>query len=181
MTEQLETPRLLLRKAREGGLDAVFRNVWSDEALAATMLWQPTLDRDGAVDRLRRTAAYQAQYPAFFVALRDTDEVIGFAGVREAESGVYEESGIAIARAHQKKGYGREVLDALLRLVLRELGGEAFRYGCFSDNLPSRKLCLSAGFRYESTEEITRPWDEAVFSVDFFRLTRADYQGENEQ
>jgi hypothetical protein len=46
------------------------------------------------VERLKRTMVYQSQHPAFFVCLKETDEPVGFAGMREEEPGVYEETGI---------------------------------------------------------------------------------------
>ena len=85
--DRIETKNLVLRKAKESDLDAIYRNIWSDSSVAETMMWKPTenykeavrLFGKEAVDRMKRTMVYQSQYPAFFVCLKETDEPIGFA------------------------------------------------------------------------------------------------------
>ena len=168
----LETPHLRLRKGQEDDLDAIWRNVWSDASLARTMLWVPTLTRGDAEARMTRTLAYQAENNAFFVCLRDTDEPIGFAGVWEKEPGAWEESGICVAAAHQGKGYGRELLAALVRLVFADFGGTVFRYECFHDNTRSAALCKSLGFVYRSSADGVRERDGYRYVCDTYELTR---------
>ena len=172
----LKTPRLLLRKGREDDLDAIWRNVWSDASLARTMLWVPTLTREEAEARMKRTLAYHAEYPAFFVCLRDSDEPIGFAGVWEKEPGIWAESGICIAAAHQGKGYGKETLTALVELVFGTFGGKVFRYECFRDNTRSAALCRSLGFVYRSSTGGIRRHDGYRYVCDTYELTREAWE-----
>ena len=175
MIERLETLRLILRKARESDLEAVWRNVWRDAAIARWMLWAPTRTLEDARARMARTLAYQARADAFFVCLKADDAPIGFAGVVEREPGVFEETGICVARAHQDRGYGREVLGALLRLAFDLNAGERFVYSCFSDNLPSAALCRALGFRYDRTEPRVREWDGYAYDLDLYCLSRDAY------
>ena len=42
MIDRMETARLVLRKAEDRDLDLIWKRVWRDERLAATMLWTPT-------------------------------------------------------------------------------------------------------------------------------------------
>ncbi len=169
---RLETSRLVLRKARDGDLDAIWRNVWRDASLAETMLWTPTETREAALDRLARTIAYQAFSPGYFVCLKDTDEPIGFAGVRETAPGEYSETGICVARAHQGRGYGRETLEALVSLVFDTLGGRRFTYSCFHDNAASAALCRACGFRFVGSRPETRERDGLRYVCDEYELTR---------
>ena len=39
--EVLETERVVLRKAKESDLEAIYKNVWSRDELAEKMLWKP--------------------------------------------------------------------------------------------------------------------------------------------
>lgn len=48
MIEKIETEHLILRKAGESDLYNIWNNVWRDEQIAATMLWQPTYTIDEA-------------------------------------------------------------------------------------------------------------------------------------
>ena len=165
--EKLITENLVLRKAREADLKKIWKNIWNDEQIAETMLWKTTNTYEEAVERLNRTIKYQADNYAYFVCLKSNDEPIGFAGIREKECGIYEESGICIARKYQGRGYGKEVLKALKQLVFQELKGNRFLYGCFSNNEKSRKMCISQGFKYLSSENTIRDWDNKEFIVDY--------------
>lgn len=174
-TDTLETPRLRLRKARSDDLCAIWQNVWKDDTIAETMLWKPTLTGEEAAARLERTMKYQSGNYAWFVCERDTDEPIGFAGMRENAPGEFEESGICVARKCQGQGYGREIVEALLREAFVTQGADRFIYACFRGNERSRRLCESFGFRYTESREEKREWDGKTFLVDYYRLTRDKY------
>ena len=169
---RIETPRLLLRKARREDLKDIWPRVWGDEVLADTMLWTPSLTGEEAAERLKRTLIYQARYPAFFVCLKETDKAIGFAGVYEREPEIFEESGVCIAREHQGKGYGKEVLQALIELVFKRFGGRRFYYGTLSDNARSAALCKAFGFTYAYSEKGVRQRDGKAYQADYYLLER---------
>jgi len=160
----LITDNLILRKAKTTDLEKIYQNIWSDFDIAKTMLWEPTKTKEDAIDRLHRTIEYQKNNYAYFVCLKSTDEPIGFAGIKEVEHGIYEESGICIAVKYQGNGYGKEVVKALKHLIFVELKGKNFLYGCFSTNEKSRKVCLSQGFKYLNSVE--------VISIPFLELLR---------
>ena len=176
MVDRIETEHLILRKAESRDLDLIWSRVWRDERLAATMLWTPTLTREEAEDRLARTMAYQADNDAFFVCLKETDEPIGFGGMREVEPGVWDETGLCIAKDWQGRGYGKEMLRALLDLAFRHLGGQRFLYSCFHGNEASAALCESCGFVYTHSSEDVRQRDGYVYLCDHYELTREDYR-----
>ena len=169
---RLETARLVLRKARKSDLEAIWHNVWSDAEVAQTMLWQPTLTREEALRRMERTISMQSLHFTYFVCLKSTDEPIGFGGIREVAPGVFDELGLCIARAHQRMGYGKEMLEALVSLAFDKLGGHTFLYSCFRENTPSANLCKSLGFQYTHTDTATRGWDGYQYTCDHFELKR---------
>ena len=104
MKSKLVTKNLVLRKAREDDLDSIWKNVWINENLNRMMFWEVTKTEEEAKDRLRRTIAYQHFTNNFFVCLKETDEAIGFAGVRQVDlNGGFEDSGIVIAEEYQGK------------------------------------------------------------------------------
>ncbi|MBR6505156.1 MAG: GNAT family N-acetyltransferase [Clostridia bacterium] len=173
--EKLITEHLILRKARETDLEKIWNNIWRDEKIAETMLWETTKTYEEAVDRLNRTIKYQTENFAYFVCLKSNDEPIGFAGVKEIEQGIYEDGGICIARKHQGRGYAKEVVQALKYLVFEKLNGNRFLYGCFSDNERSRKVCISQGFKYLNSENVIRDWDKKEFIVDYYFFDKEMY------
>lgn len=177
MRERLETEHLVLRKAAPGDLHSIWENVWKNERIAEMMLWQPTRTLEEAEDRLARTIAYQQAYHAWFICLKETDEAIGFAGVREDRPGTWGESGICLAEAHQNRGYGKEVLRALVELVFTELGGRRFLASCFHENARSAAVIRSLGFRFAGSREEERKWDGRRYLSDCYELLREEWAG----
>lgn len=174
MIERIKTDRLVLRKAEDRDLDLIWNRVWRNADLAAMMLWTPTTTREEAIARMERTKAYQRENYAYFICLKETDEPIGFAGVRELEPGVWDETGLCIAADWQGRGYGKETLQALVRLVFGALGGRVFHAACFHENLASAATIRSCGFDYVSSHPETREHDGYEYLCDCFELKRED-------
>ena len=176
MTERIETPRLILRKARESDLDAIWHNVWEDGSLAEYTCWTPfTATREEAEDRLRRTIAFQAQVPMYFICLRDTDEAIGFVGAHEEEPGEYYGIGLCVAAAHQRKGYGAEAYLALMKEFFFRGSAERWIYSCFRENQPSAMLCASLGFTFLRSSERVRERDGRPYICDEYLMMREQF------
>ena len=175
MYETLTGEHIVLRKAKETDYRSMLENVWGDEAVYRWMLFQPTLTEEEAIDRCRRSIAFQKEHFAWFAALKDTDEAIGMCAISEPDPGHIEECGICIGTKYHGKGYGREIVSLLLDLAFRELDVVDFRYGYDRDNNPSKKLAESFGFRYDKSYELTRPWDGQVKEIDSCLLTREEY------
>ena len=173
---QLETEHLILRKAKMSDTEAIWKNIWSDKRIADMMLWPVTETLEEASERMRKTIAYQSDHYAYFVCLKDTDEAIGFAGVREYDPDTYEDSGLCIAIREQRKGYAKEALQALLKLVFEVLHKKRFIYGCFSTNEASRKVCLSQGFHFLETKEEVRKHDQFEYLAESYFLTKEEYE-----
>lgn len=173
--DRIETKNLVLRKARLSDLEAIYENIWSDKSVAETMMWKPTECYEEAVDRLKRTMVYQSQHPAFFVCLKETDEPIGFAGMREEEPGVYEETGICVAVKYQNRGFGKEILGALLELTFVHYEGERFIYAFMQHNIRSKNVCLRHGFQYAGQGEEIREWDQKPHLCEYYALDRKSY------
>ncbi|MBR3258185.1 MAG: GNAT family N-acetyltransferase, partial [Eggerthellaceae bacterium] len=99
MYETLEGKHIRLRKASEDDWQSMLAHVWSDEAVYRWMLFQPTFTEEDARDRARRSAVFQQEHFAWFIALADTDQAIGYCGMKEIEPGHFEESGICLGTA----------------------------------------------------------------------------------
>ena len=176
--DEIITDRLIIRKAKLDDLDDIYNNIWSDEVVASTMLWRVNKTKDEAISRIERTVKFQNDSYSYFVCLKDTNEVIGFAGFREVENNkdVYEDYGLCIARKYQGMGYAKEVISAFLDLVFNKLGGKRFIYGCFNTNEKSRNVCLGLSFKYLNTDEIIREHDNKKFNVDHYYLDKEMYK-----
>ena len=171
----LETKNLILRKAKASDLESIHNNVWSQDILAEKMLWVPTHDIEQSQERLNRTIAYQSTHFAYFICLKETNEAIGFAGIIEVEKDIYEDTGFCIAKEYQGKGYGKEMLSCLLKLVFEDLKGQKFLYSCFSTNEASRNLCLSQGFKYVDSVNKIREHDKLEYVSENYYMDREMY------
>lgn len=87
----------------------------------------------------------------------------------EVEPGIYEDTGLAIAPAFQRKGYGKQTLEALERFVFGRCGAR-FICTCHRPNLSSRALILSRGFRYTHSEP------REGYILDFYEKRRTDME-----
>ena len=172
LPEKLCFGPVTLRKARVEDTETIWQRVWSDPQAAELMLWKVTETRKAAEERMERTLLYQHRWPAYFIALTETDEPIGFAGLRENSPGAVEESGICVAREFRGRGYGLRVVRGLMDMAFDWMGADAFYYSCFHENLPSAALALRLGCVYESSESITREIDGRTFQCDHYRMTR---------
>ena len=173
--DRMETPSLLLRKAFFADLNAIYKNVWSDEKLAEYMYWEPETSYQKAAERLQKTIIYQRENMAYFVCRKETDEVIGFAGLRKVNEQVYGESGICIASRWQNHGYGKEILEVLIKYAFEELLAVEFVYSYVRENERSRRLCMHWPFRYLSSSEEVRERDGKRLTIDSYVLGKEDY------
>ena len=175
MYDLLIGKNIILRKAKESDYKYMLENIWSDPDIYSNMLFKPTLNENDAIERNKRSILFQKDNYSYYVALKDTDIPIGFAGVYEYEPNRYGESGICIAKKYQGLGYGSEVLELLLDLAFNKLDAKYFKYEYFIDNIKSKNLALKFNFKYNETEEIIRPWDNEKKLVDSCLLSKEDY------
>ena len=176
----IETKRLILRKAKLSDLEDIYINVWSDSRLNKYMIWELCKSKDDALERLKRTIEFHKNNYAYFICEKESDHVIGFAGIMETkESGVYSEIGICIANDYQNKGYGTEVLNALKKLVFEILNGNKFIYSSFEENESSKALAIKSGFIYFNQEKICRKYDKKEFVKYDYYIDKEMYTKEN--
>ena len=167
MFDLLIGENIILRKAKEKDYESMLNNVWGDEEVYKWMLYTPTKTIEDAKERLNRSIIFQKDHYAYFVALKDTDEAIGLCGIKESEPNRWEECGICIGTKYQHKGYGKEILSLLLDLAFNKLNANDFRYAYYPDNIKSKKLAEHFNFKFDSKEEMIRPWDQEKKIIDF--------------
>ena len=154
----IETADLILSKAKYTDWEPLLRNIWSHEESAKYMLWNVTNTEEDAKARIIRTIEFEKnEKNAFIVYLKKTKEAIGFATMRECEPGVYEEMGIAIGPTFVRRGYGKQILNALCTEAKKQ-GAKEFKASYREKNLPSKGMIISCGFEFDfKSEEKTDP------------------------
>lgn len=165
----IETKSLILRKAADTDLE-IYQTLWRHWESARYMLWQVTENLEDAKERLRKSIEFQRQHKyAFFVQEKCSGKVIGFAGMKEIEPGVYEDTGIGLGPDFTGKGYGTEILTAFIEEA-RAMGARRFVASCRKQNLPSHKLMMKCGFSFSRDEARTDPRDGSSYVLEINEL-----------
>ncbi len=155
---KLETEDLVLKKAKFEDWEALYHNLWKHADSAKYMLWTSVESEEEARARMNRTIAFQKiEKYTFLVYLRESGEPIGNAGMRDSGDGLYEETGIALGPDFVRKGYGRQILNALTDEAKR-VGAIRFLASNRTENEASRGLQMACGFSFDHlSEEKTDP------------------------
>ncbi|MDR9427475.1 MAG: GNAT family protein [Salibaculum sp.] len=157
---RLETERLTLRPPQHTDFrDWVALRQASRDFLAA---WEPSwapdhLSRKSFTNRVywaQRSVANGTALPLFLV--RRADEVllgaITLDHIRRgpAQAGT---TGYWIGAAHARQGYMREAIEALVHHAFTTLDLSRIEAGCLPENIASRRLLESCGYKYEGVAQ----------------------------
>lgn len=85
-------------------------------------------------------------YGMWLIVLKETDEVIGRAGLEYKEGFEGLELGFMLGKEYQHKGYAYEACTAILEYAREELEQVSFRAVVHQNNEPSKHLCKKLGF-----------------------------------
>lgn len=164
----IETKDLILRQGAADDWRDLYRNLWSREEVFRYMFKNPCPSEEHAV---ARTGAYVVMHEEvkteFFVCEKASGQAIGIAGVKELKPGHWTITDIAIGPNFQGKGYGKQIVTALLNLAF-ELGATEVAYDCFTQNAASKQLALSCGFTYSHSEEAELMKNGKKVILDYF-------------
>ena len=168
----IETEDLILRKGVFEDWSSIYENVWRHPETARYMLWDVTTSEDEARSRMERTLRWQAEHDAYFVEEKSTGRCIGFAGFIEIAPAVYEDTGVALGPEFVDRGYGTQVLNALLTIAFDRRNGQVFIGSARSENAASIALQCSCGFVYTHSESRTDPRSGEEYTLNFYEKRR---------
>lgn len=164
----IETRDLIIKKAEQKDWRDMYYNLWRHKESAKYMLWNVTTSEKDARARIERTIAYQTTCEcAWLVYEKKSGQAIGFAGMEEIRPGVWEDTGIAIGPDFTNRGYGKQILNALVEYVREHKGAQKFVVSCRTANLASHKLQMSCGFQFSHTEERVDPRSGERYTLEF--------------
>ena len=108
----------------------------------------------------------------FFVCEKASGQAIGIAGIKELKPGYWTITDVAIGPDFHGKGYGKQIVNALLNLAFEEPGAIEVAYDCFTQNAVSKKLAFSCGFTCSHSEEaeIMKNGEKVILDYYKFRI-----------
>ena len=132
------------------------------------MLWYVSPSEEHARGRMERKIAYQATFECdWLVYEKKSGQAIGFAGMEEIEPGVWEDTGIAIGPEFTGRGYGKQILNALVDYAGEKKHAKKFVASCRTENIASHNLQMSCGFQLTRTEERVDPRTGEAYTLEF--------------
>lgn len=108
----LETPDLILDKAKFSDWESLYRNVWSRPESAKHMLWNLTTSEEDARIRIQKTIEYQKSHESYTVYEKSSGTPIGWAGITQTAPRVYEDTGICLGPDYVGRGFGKQIVRA---------------------------------------------------------------------
>lgn len=164
---RLETEDLILQKAKLSDWKDIYQNLWCHAESARYMLWKPAASEKEAIERMKRTVQFQKYHKyALFLYEKSSGQAIGFAGMKETEPGIIEDTGIAIGPNFTGRGYGTQVLVALTQEA-RRVGATKFIASCRTQNHASHELQVKCGFEFLRYEERVDPRNGQAYLLEF--------------
>lgn len=167
----LETRDLILKIGAFEDWEDMYQNLWRHEECARYMLWSPIQTEEAAKRRMTATLEFQkSKNFEFLVYEKKNNQAIGFAGMEEVEHGVYEDTGIAIGPEFWGRGYGKQIVNALMKHAFEELGAARFVYSCRSQNGASKRLALACGFSWARKEERVDKRNGEPYVLEYYEI-----------
>jgi len=165
----IETRDLILDKGKFEDWESMYKNIWSHDESAQYMLWRPVHTEEDAKERIKKNIFFMEKCElAWFIYEKSSGEAIGFAGMEKIGEGVYEDTGIAIGPAFTRKGYGKQILMALVNEAFTNFDADKFVCSCRRQNEASKQLQLSCGFRYTHSENKIDLRNESEYILDYY-------------
>lgn len=157
---KIETERLTLRPPAHSDFRPWVALRKTSEAFLTP--WEPTWAKDHLSRRAFTNRVYWAQRSIsngtampLFLTRRDDDVLLGAITLDHIKRGPAQ-SGIAgywIAEPHARNGYMREALLGVVHYAQNRMDLSRIEAGCLPENLASRKLLESCGFKYEGVAQ----------------------------
>lgn len=164
----LETKDLIIKQAEQKDWKDMYYNLWRHAESTKYMLWKVTSSEEEAQIRMKKSIAWQETHPySWGVYEKVSGQAIGFAGMTEVETGVYEDTGIALGPDFVGKGYGKQIVNAMVDYARDELGAKKMVLSCRSKNIASKKLQESCGFTYSHSEDRVDPRTNEAYVLEF--------------
>lgn len=171
----LETKDLILSQGAPEDWKDLYRNLWSRESVFRYMFTKASPTEEAGK---KKTAAYVEMQKEvkteFFVYEKASRQAIGIAGLKEMQPGIFTVTDIAIGPDFTGRGYGKQILNALINFAFEELCAAEIHYDCFAQNETSKRLALSCCFVYSHSEEAELKKHGEKITLDYY-VRRKNY------
>jgi [ribosomal protein S5]-alanine N-acetyltransferase len=153
LPEQIGTARLALRRPVEADAGSIFRAYTQDPEVCRFMIWKPhaceSVTREFIASCIESWQAGTRR--PYSITEQGSDNAIGMLEARVLGPTV--DIGYVLARAHWGKGYMPEAIRAFASVALANSGIFRVQASCDTENIPSQRALMKAGFAREARLE----------------------------
>lgn len=161
----LETERLLVREIQVSDVQDLYE-LYADKSITRYM--EPLFE--SVEDEINYTKDYIKNIYGFYgfgmwiLVLKETNQVIGRAGLEYKEGYDGLELGFMLGTKYQHKGYAYEACKAIINYAVNYLEQKSFRAVVHRDNVSSRRLSERLGFK-ENISNVSEEYLEYILDI----------------
>ena len=175
-TVTIETPRLILRKAKIEDAEAMFRN-WANDSEVTRFLTWPT---HGNIEVTKNLLAswvenYQSDdYYQWMIVLKETNEPIGSIMASTVGRAQSAHIGYCIGKTWWHQGIMSETLKAVMDFLFDEVGYHRIEAMHDSNNPHSGAVMKKCGMRYEGTLRMADLNNQGICDACYYGLLASE-------
>lgn len=178
-TLTLETPRLLLRKARMEDAQPMFDNWASDPEVTKFLTW-PTYERVETAYSILNMWISEYEKPNFYkwmIVLKEIEEPIGsISAVRQNEKVGEVEIGYCIGTQWWHKGIVTEALKAVVDFFFTEVCAARIAARHDTNNPHSGGVMKKCGMKYEGTMRAADRNNQGICDIAQYSILRSEWE-----
>lgn len=177
--ETLHTPRLTLRKVREGDIEDYFHHLGSSPAVTKYMLFDPHRDISESAASIQKALNRYAAGRCYrwAIALKEEDTLFGIIELLRFDEEVESCSfAYMLGQDYWGKGYGTETLKAALAFAFEKMQVREVVADHFSANPASGAAMRKAGMTHVRTLPGKYEKHGLLYDAEEYRITRKQWQ-----
>ena len=178
-TQMIETPRLILRRARMTDAEPMFRNWASDPEVTRFLTWPAYQSIESAYYILNvwLKEYEKSDFYQWMIELKDINEPIGSISVVHHRDDIAEaEIGYCIGQSWWHKGIVTEALAAVIRFLFSEVGMNRIVAKHDVNNPDSGGVMKKCGMAYEGTSRASDRNNQGICDTAQYAILHKDWE-----
>ena len=176
-TVELRTPRLLLRRFRQGDAEQMFRNYTSDDEVTRFLTWPTHTSEEGTQGYLDMVLAEYESEKTYRWAIVFEGEVIGCIDVVDmSERNERCEIGYCMGRKWWNRGIMTEALNAVMDFLFNRVGVYHIMARHATANPASGRVMQKCGMKPQGVLRAMDKIGDTFYDCAYYSILRDEYQ-----
>lgn len=175
-TQTIQTPRLILRKARREDAQPMFHNWASDPEVTKYLTWphHNSIEITQRILEIWLTEYNKSNYYQWMIELKELEEPIGsISVVRLNDNGKAAEIGYCIGARWWHKGITTEACSAVIEYLFTEIGMNRLTARHDPNNPHSGAVMKKCGMKYEGTHHACDRNNQGICDAVYYGIERS--------